>query len=211
MKGCIKMKKLFTAALVLALAVSMSLTAGAAGFVSSPTNNPAPELDEPVGGVEITPYSDREDLPAEEREDLEGAYKNIIDSTDLSDLVDELKDIADELDIPAGNIAASDLFDITYVGEGTVKITLNSDTLEHFVGLMVYEDGKWTLVDDARVENGKLIFATAISGPYAVLVDAGKYTKPPKTGDDNSIALYACIMVASALAFVVVNKKARQA
>lgn len=205
------MKKLFTAALVLALAVSMSLTAGAAGFVSSPTNNPAPELDNPPGGVEVTPYAEREDLPEEDREDLEDAYKDIIDSTDLSDLVEELKDIAEELDIPAGNIAASDLFDITYVGEEAVSITLKGDALEYFVGLMVYEDGQWTLVDDARVENGRLVFTTDISGPYAVLVDAGKYTKPPKTGDDNSIALYACIMVASALAFVVVNKKAKQA
>lgn len=205
------MKKLFTAALVLALAVSMCLTAGAAGFVSSPTNNPAPELDNPPSGVVVTPYVEREDLPEEDRQDLEDAYKEILDSTDLSELNEALKDVAEKLDIPVGNIAASDLFDLTYVGEGAARITLKNDTLEYFVGLMVYEDGKWTLVDDARVENGRLVFTTAISGPYAVLVDAGKYTKPPKTGDDNSLALYACIMVASALAFVVVNKKAKQA
>ena len=205
------MKKLFAAALVLALSVSMSLTAGAAGFVSSPTNNPAPELDNPPAGVEVTPYVEREHLPEEDRQDLEDAYQEILDSTDLSELNEALKDIAEELDIPVGNIAASDLFDITYVGEGAAHITLKSDALEHFVGLMVYEDGHWTLVDDARVENGSLTFTTDISGPYAILVDAGKYTKPPKTGDDNSIALYACIMVASALAFVIVNKKAKQA
>lgn len=205
------MKKLFTVGLVLALAVSMSLTAGAAGFVSSPTNNPAPELDNPPSGVEVTPYSEREDLSEEGRQDLEDAYKEILNSTDLSELNEALEDVAKDLDIPTGHIAASDLFDVTYVGEGTVTINLKSDTLEHFVGLMVYEDGQWTLVDDARVENGRLVFTTAISGPYAVLVDAGKYTKPPKTGEDNSLALYACIMVASALAFVVVSKKAKQA
>lgn len=204
------MKKLFTVCLVLVMALSMSLTVGAAGFVSSPTNNPAPEQETPVDGVEITPYSEREDLPEEDRQDLEDAYKDIVDSTDLSDLVEELKELAEELDIPAGNIAASDLFDITFVGDGTATITLKSDTLEHFVGLIVYEDGHWTLVDDARVENGQLIFTTDISGPYAVLVDAGRYTKPPKTGDSNSIALYACVMVASALALVGLWKKSRQ-
>ena len=205
------MKKLFAAVMVLALAVSMSLTVGAAGFVSSPTNNSAPELDDKPSDVVVTPYGERDDLPEEDRQDLEDAYKDILDSTDLSELNEALEDVAEELDIPVGNIAASDLFDLTYLGEDAVSITLTSDTLEHFVGLMVYEDGKWTLVDDARMENGKLVFTTDISGPYAVLVDAGKYTKPPKTGEDNSLALYACIMVASALAFVVVSKKAKQA
>lgn len=199
------MKKLFAVCLVLVMALSMNLTAFAAGFVASPTNNPAPEVEN--GDVIVTPYPDRDDLGDDDQKDLEDAYQDILNSNDLTDLIDGLDDLADELDIPTGQIAASDLFDVT--GPNGTEVTLSSDTLEHFVGLAVRVDGKWTLVDDAKIENGRLVFTVDASGPYAVLVNAGNYTNPPKTGEDNSIALYACGMAVSALAMVVLWKKSK--
>lgn len=201
------MKKLFTVCLVLAMALSMNLTAFAAGFVSSPTNNPAPEVENPSDDVTVTPYPDRDELDEEGQKDMEDAYNEILDSNDLADIIDGLKELADKQDVPTGQVAASDLFDVT--GTPGAEVVLNSDTLEHYLGLAVRVDGKWTLVDDARIENGRLVFTVDQSGPYAVLVNAGNYTKPPKTGENNSIALCACGMAVSALAVVVLWKKSK--
>lgn len=169
------MKKLLSVCLVFVMVICFGVTAFAeGGFVSSPSLDTAPEVEEGSSDVKITPYGDRNTLTEAEREVLEEAYNSINSAQSLVELNGNLK---------GDNLAVSDLFNVSSDSTGPQTLTLKADTLKNFVSLMVYVDGAWKIVDGAKVQNGQLVFTAKDFGPYAIVVD-NKGTESPKTGVD---------------------------
>lgn len=225
------MKKVLAICLMIVMVVSMSVTSCAApgGFVSSPSGNPAPTVvdfdpsnDNCTGWLVITPYGDREDLSDVLRSLLEKAYKDVVNSDDLTKLNAELAKIAADKNIEGQNLAVSDLFDIHVTGcdfhDGHFgfDITLDADKLSSFVGLLhMNKNGEWELVADAKVVNNNenLQFSVDSLSPFAIVVDTTiDGGDAPQTGDNSMIYIYVILMAASALALVTIllkNKKKR--
>ncbi len=221
------MKKFMMVCLAMVLVLSMSLTALAApgSFVESPSNNKSPRIGGYAWGspdctaeLVITSYADRDALDAEDKADIEAAYDDIKNTEDLGTLNSQLDKIAEGLEVNPDGLAVSDLFDMDYTGceddvhseHGKATVTLEADTLEDFVALMVYVDGKWQIVEGAKIENGKLVFSTDQCGPFAIVVDNG--LENPKTGDTSMVELWGILLIVSAAAVVVclvVMKKAK--
>ena len=223
------MKKVLAICLMMVMVLSMSVNVFAAsgGFVSSPSVNPAPKVvdfdpsdEECTAQLVITPYGDRHDLSDVLRAMLEKAYNSIVNSDDLTKLNAELAKIAADKNIVGTDLAVSDLFDIHVTGcdyhdeHVDFDITLDVDTLSHFVGLLhMNKDGVWELVTDAEVVNNgeHLKFSVDSFSPFAIVVDASSGTlDAPQTGDNSMIHIYAIIMVVSALAIVVITVKSRK-
>lgn len=223
------MKKVLAICLTMVMVLSMSVNVLAApnGFDESPSGRPAPTVvDQNVGDDDctaelvITPYGDRYDLTEELREQIEKAYDDIVDSNSLTELNKELEDLAEEKGIDPSDLAVSDLFTIhptdcdDHDGHKEFDITLDADTLEKFVGLLLLnENGEWELVTDAKVVNNgeHLKFSSDLYTAYAIVIDtsAGAHQQ---TGDNSMIYVWAIIMAASALAIVVIavtSKKKR--
>lgn len=217
------MKKVLVICLMMVMVVSMSVTAFAApgGFVSSPSGNPAPTVvdfdpndDDCTGWLVVTPYGDRHKLSDALRAMLEKAYNSIVNSDDLTKLNAELAKIAADKNIVGTDLAVSDLFDIHVTGcdyhdeHVGFDITLDADTLSHFVGLLhMNKDGVWELVTNAEVVNDgeHLKFSVDSFSPFAIVVDTSSGTPDaPQTGDNSMIHIYAIIMVVSALAVIVI-------
>ncbi len=216
------MKKLITVCLILVMLITMSLpTFAVGGFVESPSNNPAPEVIESENESEdceseiiITPYIEKDELPEDVKENLEEAYDDIKENPNLGDLVEELEEIAEELEIDVIDLAVSDLFDVgctdcdDHENHGEFSIVFEADTLKNFVALLQYVDGVWTVVSGAKVsEDGtRLEFTSNGVGAFAIVVDASMVqSDSPKTGD-NSAFLVASAVV-SGLALVVIGAK----
>ena len=217
------MKKVLVFGLTLAMILSLSISAFAAGFVSSPSGNPAPDLIEGSNESEdcdadivITPFVDRDDLSEEERKFLEDAYDIISSSDDLTKLNEDLKKLAEELDIKGSNLSVSDLFNIgmtkcdSHNGHGKFNIKLDSETLNNFVALMRFDGENWHLVKNASIVNGKLVFSSKDLGNFAIVVNTAA-GGAPQTGDNSNIYLWIMIFAGSALIAVsiilVINKK----
>ena len=108
------------------------------------------------------------------------------------------------------------LFDITLLDsenvkiqpDGTVTITIAlEETLEANEKVTVYrieDDGTKTLMEGAKVVDGKVVFTTDHFSTYAVLV--GEIVTVPKTGDVTTAGIYMLLLVAGA-ALLYVNKK----
>ena len=219
------MKKLLAICLVLVTVVTMCVSAVAApnGFVSSPSGNSAPTVEDFEASDEdctarlvITPYAEKEELPQVLLDLFEKAYDTIVDTADLTTLNEDLAKIAADKGIAGANLAVSDLFDIHVTGcdfhDGHVDfdVTLKADTLSHFVGLLhMNKNGEWELVSDAKVsDDGEhLTFSVESFSPFAVVVDTSDM---PNTGDNAMVYVYAVIMAASALAFVFVCVKMKK-
>lgn len=223
-----KMKKLLAICLTIVMLMSFSVIAFAApdNFVSSPSGQSAPEIidfsvesEDCYAGLEITPYSERDDLPEEIREQFEKAYEQIVSATDLTALNADLAKVAKDLGIPAENLAVSELFDVRYIncaeheGHGYFDIVLKPETLKGFVGLLHLNGESWELIKNAKVEeNGKhLVFSVDDFSPFAIVVNTEeKGASAPSTGEIVNIAIYAVIMIVSAVALVFVCVKFRK-
>ncbi len=190
------MKKVFTVVLAMVMVLTMGVSAFAAtdSFFKSPSVNPAPDLekvDNPNDGctaeIIITPYSERDELDDESQKDIEDAYDTIKNNEDGSSLDEALEELADD-DHPVDALAISDLFDIDYTNcdihdeHDPVTITITAETANNFVGLLVYVNGEWKIVDGTTVnkEETTLTFKAAEFGPYAIVVDT---EGSPSTGD----------------------------
>ena len=217
------MKKVLVFGLTLVMIFNLSISAFAAGFVSSPSGNPAPDLIEGSNESEdceadliITPYSDRDDLDEKERENIEKAYDIISSSDDLTKLNEDLKKLAEDMDIKGSNLAISDLFNIgmtdcdTHGDHGKFNITLDAETLKNFVGLLRFDGENWHLVKDAKIVNGQLVFSADALGNFAIVVNTAA-GGAPQTGDSSNIYLWIMVFAGSALVAVsvllVLNKK----
>lgn len=222
------MKKVLAICLMMVMVVSMSATvcAAPAGFVSSPSGNPAPTVvgfepsnDDCTARLVITPYGDGQELPDALQTMFEKAYNDIVNSGDLTKLNAELAKVAADKNIAGSDLAVGDLFDIHVTGcdyhDGHVDfdITLDADTLSHFVGLLhMNKNGKWELVTNAEVVNNgeHLKFSVDSFSPFAIVVDTSGDT--PKTGDNSMIYIYVCaiIMAVSALTIIVIAIKSKK-
>lgn len=206
------MKKVLAVCLMLVVVMTMgiSIFAETNGFVSSPSKNQAPEIVESdVEDLVVTPFSDKEDLPEEQRQKFNGAYDSIRTSASVSDLNAGIKDHAGNTD----NLAVSDLFHIgTADGQGNdgrFNVSLNADTLDNFVCLLKYDGSEWTIVDGAKVVDGKLTFSDDEFSVYAVVVGSAT-SGTPQTGDNGIVYICAAVMVISAVALIVVWKKSKK-
>ncbi len=115
----------------------------------------------------------------EGRDEMEKAYNTIKNNEDGSSLNKALNKLAN-MDHPVAVLAISDLFDLDYTdcdghaGHGSVQIHLSAETLDHFVGLLVYVGGEWMVVEGAEVDKkeSNLKFLAEKFGPYAIVVDS---------------------------------------
>ena len=219
------MKRVLTFCLVMVLALSLSVSALAipGGFINSPSGNRPPILvkfdpvdEDCTASLIITIFGDKDKLPDDKRQALEDAYDDIVGTDDLTDLLDDLKDLADKLGIDGGKLAVGDLFDLSsegcedHDGHKQYKVQLDSDSLEHFVGLIYRDDdGNWHLVEDAKVVDGELHFTAEGFYPYAIVLDTTE-GKPSKTSDSSVILICAAVMAVSATALVVVLVKGKK-
>ena len=185
------MKKVLSVvlALMLCLALTLSVSAAPNNFVSSPSGNAAPDLVEGVNEDEdceakltITPYSERDTLPEDKRELMEHVYDMILDAEHIGELNDAISNLAKSKNITVDDLAVSDLFDVSYYNcpaedhsdHGFFRIKFKADTLKNFVGLLHYNDHKWELVEGAKVEGSVyLTFKVDDLSPFAVVVNTG--------------------------------------
>jgi len=218
------MKKVFSIVLSLVLVMCMSVTAFAAGgFVSSPSANQAPTVVEfensdsnCSGTVIVTSYADRNSLSDGARTILEQAAATIQNTADLTKLNDSLSQIASQNKVNPADLAVSDIFNISVTdhaghdGHGNFDIVLSADTLKNFVALMCFIDGKWQIVEDAKVTNNgtHLEFTEKGMVPYAIVVNSKGATAPsPETADSGFVVACLLVMAMSGAAFVFLSKK----
>lgn len=210
------MKKLFAVILTVLMLCTLTVSVSAApgSFIESPSFNKTPNMidfgstDSAWSGqMYITSYGDRNTLDLAERELLEAAYDSIRNANSVSSIIPEITDVASNLNISADNLGISDLFfiGITESSNGKFNIKLDADSLNDFVGLIYYENGKWYLVDDAKInENGQLEFSSELPRAYAVVVDVdNSVPDTPITGDILPWVLVA-VMAACAVGIVAV-------
>lgn len=220
------MKKVLVICLSLVMLVSMGLTVFAApgSFVSSPSGNPAPKLDSFTPGssdctakLVITPYSDRDTLPSDQKDNIENAYSSIASTDDLTTLNGDLKKLVSDKKLNGKKLAVSDLFNAHIEGctahEGHVgsEIVISAGSLNRFVALIHMNDkGEWELVSNAEVINdGKsLKFKTDSFGTFAIVVNTE--VDNPRTGDATMTYICAVVMALCALALVAVVVKGRK-
>lgn len=218
------MKKVLSICLVLVMMMCMSITASAEGaFVSSPSNNKAPTLVECENEsadckaeIIITSYTDRSTLTDTSREIFEKASETIRKTDDLSTLNSSLADVAKDNKVAVTDLAVSDLFFVSstdcadHSEHGDFDVTLKADTLKNFVGLLIYDNGEWKLVKDAKVTNNgtHLEFSNTTLAPYAIVVNSSATnTNSPETEDNSLIPVCAVAMVVSGAALLFVMKK----
>lgn len=217
------MKKLLAILMALVMVFSLSLTAFAApgAFIESPSNNKAPEVIESEnesedcdGEVIVIPFDERDKLPDDDKDKLEDAYDDIKENPDVTDIVPGLEDVAKDKGIDPDDLGVSDLFYIDYTGcddhdeHGDFDITLKHEDADNFVALIVYKDGKWEIVKDAKIVGDHLVFTGDAPYPYAIVVDTG--AKLSQTGDNSNIWVYVVVMAVSAVALVIFWKKSRK-
>ncbi len=224
------MKKIFVLLLVVVMSLSVSVSAYAApnGFTVSPGANLAPELVEfdkesldCLARLVVTAYVDRFSLPDDTRALIEKAYADIVAADDLSVLSDELRALAGTLGVDTKLLAVSDLFDISYYdcddhsGHGGFSLVLKPETLQGFVGLLHLKDGKWDLVENAKIEadGAHLSFSVDTLSPFAIVVQSEEGSeKPPASGDRIPVGAIAMLVVSvCAGAVVLVSYKKKKA
>lgn len=218
------MKKIAALILALVMMYTLSIPAFAAlgAFVSSPGNSGAPSLEdffnetpECFAELVITAYKDRGTLEDEKKTDLEKAYQDIVNATDLSTLNSSLADAAKALGVKTTDLAVSDLFDLSYYScehheeHGGFTIKLKANTFKKFVKLMHYNGTSWEIIENATVnENDILTFTVKDFSPFAVVVNTAETSSP--TGD-SGIIFYVLLIVASAAGIVAVAYQAKKA
>lgn len=222
------MKKALAIILSLVIVICAGVMAFAqGGFVSSPSGNDAPEIEEVSyedgscnPRIVVTSYKDRENLDEEKEEDMNEAYEDIAANEDLSKMCPELGTVAASKGIPVSRLAVSDLFDVSVYHNsddheycGSITITLSAETLKNFVALLHRNsDGEWNVVPNVIVNYSEstITFSAKDFSPYAVVVDKAADSAP----DTGSLSIYipAIVMVISAvsLAFVLVSLKKKQ-
>ena len=183
--------------MVMAMAVTLPVFAEVGGFVASPSRNQAPELiegknedEECVSKLVITAFADRTQLSEEVRASIEEAYTEIRGVQYLDQLNSGITKIAEDCGVTVESLAVTDMFDITptecadHADHGHFSITLEPTALKNFVCLLHYYDGKWNIVENAKVTgNGtRLEFTETSFSPFAIVVSTGDaVVEPVKT------------------------------
>lgn len=217
------MKKLLVLCMALVMMLSMSLSVFAAGgFVSSPAGKQSPELveydnesDDCVAKVDVTSLSNKEQLPEDVRKQLEDAYISIKNAEDIGVLNDEIANYAEKYDINVSDLAVSDLFNVSqsdcsnHNEHGSFNLTFKAEALQNFVCLLQHLDGKWQIVENAKVTNNgeHLEFTADKLSQFAIVVNTGKsQSVAPQTNDNGIVYVYAVVAFVSAMvAFIAVK------
>ena len=213
------MKKLVALILSVVMVLSMTVAASAA-FVASPSANKAPVVEEVKGGdkdlvIEITAFKDREKLDAEGKAAIEDSYNDIKNAPDVTSLVASIKDVADKAGAKVADLKVADLFDVSAVDgkiEGNVTFVLSADTLKNFVALLHDKDGKWEVVEGAKVEGNKLTFSVDSLSPFAIVVNNVEDKDSPATGnpvDYGMIFVVFAVVFGGAAALCIAKSKKR--
>lgn len=225
------MKKMLAVCLMMVLVAGLGMNAFATteGFTSSPSGNPAPSIVEyEIGGepcdsqLIVTAYGDKHELPEALQKLLEKAYDKIANAGDLSELNADFAKLIKDKKLSVETLAVSDLFDIHatdcdfHDGHMDFDITLDADTLSHFVALLhMKKDGQFELVKDAEVVNNgeHLQFSVETLSPFAIVVDtSGKTPAGEQPGMDGMIFVYiAIVVVLAAIVILVLAKRKKKA
>lgn len=220
------MKKFLACCLAFIMVFTFSVTVFAApgSFVQSPSRNDGPTLvegenesEECTAKLVVTPYKDRKTLPEKALNAIEEAYKIISKCKDLTTLNSDFASFVAGKGLKAVNLAVSDLFDVSYYNcdvhepHGYFRIRLSAETLDRFVGLLHYKDGKWDFIDNARVlEDGETLeFMIKDLSPFAIVVEkeAGTVVSPG-TGDvDFTLPIIMWVCSAALVAICISLKK----
>ena len=221
------MKKIFAICMIVVMLVAMSVNAFAAtnGFVSSPSENPAPKVEDfkpsdedCTANLDITAYADKHALPESLRTLLEQAYASIANAASLAELTPALSDLVTNKNIDASKLAVADLFDIHpsdcdfHDGHMDFDVTLSVDTLSHFVALLhMNKNGEWELVDNAKVTNNgeHLEFSVDSFSPFAIVVNTDDVAPGAGTiiGNGNLVIIIAVAVACAVVAVVFVVQK----
>ena len=101
-------------------------------------------------------------------------YNDVKKHTDLTELTEDIADIAEEQDLDVSDLAVSDIFYSVLPKDkksGT-RVRVKAPNLDKFVALLCYSNGQWSVVKDAKVNaNGKLVFKTKKAAAYAIVID----------------------------------------
>ncbi|MBQ8868791.1 MAG: hypothetical protein IJ027_03620 [Oscillospiraceae bacterium] len=214
------MKKIVSLILATVMVLSMTVAASAA-FVSSPSANAAPTLEEIKEGktedlvIEITAYKDRENLDEKGKAAIEDSHNDIKTAAGLVALVPELKAVAEKAKVKVEDLAVSDLFDISVTSgtlEDKITLVLGAETLKNFVALLHDKDGKWEVVEGAKVEGNKLTFSVNSLSPFAIVVNNSDDKDSPATGnpvDYGMIFVIGAVVFGGAAALCIARSKKR--
>lgn len=235
------MKKVMAVIMTLVMVISFGTVAFAApgDFIESPSGQQAPiiveyenESSDCTAKLILTPYADRDEMPADLRANFEKAYGIIAGTTDLSTLNSGIVDYAKKVGAKVSDLAISDFFDLRYEDcnnhnpHGSFRIVVEPETLKKFVCLLHYYNGEWTIVSDAHVTNdGKYLEFTAKEfSPFAIVVNTGSGSASgpadenpvsPTTDSNSPVIICSAIIIACAFGFIAVfvtiKRKSRKA
>lgn len=220
------MKKFLAVCLALVMVISAGVLAFAqGGFVSSPSGNEAPEVEDVSyedGSCEpeivVTPYSDREELSEEKEEALNEAYDDIAENEDVTAMCPALSGVATAKGVNPADLAVSDLFDVSAYHKlphdycGSITVRLSSETIKNFVALLHRQsDGTWEVIPDVIVDldENSITFEARDFSPFAVVVDTSADSLP-NTGEMVYIPAIAMVVSAISLAVVLFSLKKKQ-
>ncbi len=119
-------------------------------------------------------YSKRSALTAKQRREFIKCYNDVKKHTDLTELTEDIADIAEEQGLDVSDLAVSDIFYsvLPKNKESGTRVRVKAPNLDKFVALLCYSNGEWSVVKDAKVNaNGKLVFKTKKAAAYAIVID----------------------------------------
>ena len=182
-----KMKKICAVIIAVVMMQLLAVLAFANGaFVSSPSATDAPGFTQLSPGsddcavtVDICAYGDRSELENKMLAAMmTDAYEKIADSEDLGALGEEIKKLADRLNVNSDVLVASELFALYstdcdgHGSHGNVKIALEPTLLDNFAGLLKYNGVEWELVE-CEIDGEVLLFDFNEDAVYTVLLHDG--------------------------------------
>ncbi len=153
------------------------------------------------GKIVVSAYTDRDDLSAASKAEIEAAYKNIKETADLGTLSVELGLIAEENNVTTDKLSVVQIFDISCVdcddhdAHGAFTIIMMPTAFERFMALMHYVDGEWEFIQTEKTENGIKFIVDKFS-PFAVVVHDDSINEP--TTPENPVITTAPTLVSAA-------------
>ena len=119
-------------------------------------------------------YSKRSALTAKQRREFIKCYNDVKKHTDLTELTEDIAEVAEEQGLEVSDLAVSDIFYsvLPKNKESGTRVRVKAPNLDKFVALLCYSNGEWSVVKDAKVNaNGKLVFKTKKAAAYAIVID----------------------------------------
>lgn len=119
-------------------------------------------------------YSKRSALTSKQKREFTKCYNDVKKHTDLTELTEDIAEVAEEQGLEVSDLAVSDIFYsvLPKNKESGTRVRVKAPNLDKFVALLCYSNGQWSVVKDAKVNaNGKLVFKTKKAAAYAIVID----------------------------------------